>query len=304
MTDNSTITAINGLKVGHYSDFEAKTGCTVLLCPAEGCMASGFVLGSAPGGREISLLQPEKSVDRIDAIVLAGGSAFGLEAASGVMRYLKEQNRGFETPFGPMPIVPSAVIYDLPAGSCEVYPTAESGLLAAKSASTKAVELGRVGVGTGALVGKYLGFEHCSYGAIGSAVVQVGKAKVAALVVTNAVGDIVDPDSGQIVAGSSLANSNYDIDSLLAFAATNTTLAIVATDAIITKAQAYALSQTAHIGIARVTRPSHTIYDGDTSFAISTQKIADIPLMALSVAVQEVVAKAIIKGVKLANKIK
>ncbi|HHO55517.1 MAG TPA: peptidase S58 family protein [Trueperaceae bacterium] len=303
MTANSTITAIDGLQVGHYSDFKAQTGCTVLLCPPQGCLASGFVLGSAPGGREISLLQPEKSVDRIDAIVLSGGSAFGLEAAGGVMRYLKEQNRGFETPFGPMPIVPSAVIYDLPAGSSEVYPTAESGIIAAKAASTKPVELGRVGVGSGALVGKYLGFEHCSYGAIGSAVMNVGDAKVAALVVTNAVGDIVDPDSGKIIAGSSRSNSNYNIDSLLAFAATNTTLAIVATDAIITKAQAYALSQTAHIGIARVTRPSHTIYDGDTSFAISTQKIANVPLMALSVAVQEVVAKAIIKGVKIANKL-
>jgi len=300
---NNTITAIESLKVGHYTDDKAQTGCTVLLCPPEGCLASGFVLGSAPGGREIALLQPEKSVDRIDAIVLAGGSAFGLDAASGVMRYLNERGLGFETPFGKVPIVPAAVIYDLPSGSSEVFPSAKDGYYASSVASDAAVKLGRVGVGSGALVGKYLGFEHCSASGIGSAVINIGKAKVAALVVSNAVGDIVDPYTGKMVAGCTKPNKDLDPESLLSFNATNTTLAIVATDAVISKAEAYSLAQTAHIGIARVTRPSHTIFDGDTSFVVTTSKIKGISMISLGVAVQEVVAKAIINGVKIANKL-
>ncbi len=295
---NNTITAIESLKVGHYSDQEAQTGCTVLLCPPQGCLASGFVLGSAPGGREIALLQPEKSVDRVDAIVLAGGSAFGLDAASGVMKYLQEKGLGFETPFGKVPIVPSAVIYDLPSGSSDVYPSAKDGFFAASIASSAAVEQGRVGVGSGALVGKYLGFEHCSPSGIGSAVVNVGQAKVAALVVSNAVGDIVDPDTGKLLAGCTKPDKHIDPESFLTFNGTNTTLAIVATDALINKAEAYSLAQTAHIGIARVTRPSHTIFDGDTSFVLSTSKVKGIPMIALGVAVQEVVAKAIISAVR------
>ena len=299
---NDTITAIESLKVGHFSNIAAQTGCTVLLCPPEGCLASGFVLGSAPGGREISLLQPEKSVDRIDAIVLAGGSAFGLDAATGVMSYLKERGLGFQTPFGKVPIVPAAVIYDLPAGSSDVFPTAADGYRAATEASAEAVPLGRVGVGSGALVGKYLGFDYCSPSGIGSAVVGIGKAKVAALVVSNAVGDIVDPANGQMIAGCTKADKDLDPASLLAFNGANTTLAIVATDAVITKAEAYSLAQSAHIGIARVTRPSHTVFDGDTAFAISTGKVSGIPMIALNVAVQEAVSKAIISGVKAAQK--
>ncbi len=311
MSQNNTLTAVPGLRVGHWSDEGAVTGCTVILCPDEGCTASGEVLGSAPGSRESALLAPEKSVQRVHAVTLAGGSAFGLAAADGVMRYLDERGVGYETPFAKIPLVPSAVIYDLGTGQAAGQgvgrPTAEAGYSAAANASDAPVPLGRIGVGMGATCGKYLGFDKSEFGGLGSAALAVGSATVAALSVSNPVGDIVHPGTGEVVAGArfedgarpdSAKRLEYLTDALLG---TNTTLVVVATNAPISKAEAKALAQSAHIGIARVTRPSHTVSDGDTTFALSTGQGPSVPLMLLSVAVQEVVAASILAGVQAAN---
>ena len=304
---NTTLTAINGLTVGHWSDQTGKTGCTVILCPPDGCVASGSALGAAPGVRQMTLLEPSKTVEKVHAVVLAGGSAFGLDAVGGVMKWLEQQNRGLPTPFGKVPIVPAAVIYDLSQGDAKARPNAEAGYFAASCATSAPVETGLVGAAVGSSTGKYLGYEFASRGGLGSAAKNVDGATVAALAVCNAFGDVFDLQ-GQLVAGATkrvpdlanalLVHSSADTNNEPVYGAsgTNTTLVVVATDAPLSKAQAYALSQSAHIGIARVTRPSHTVYDGDTTFVLSTATGPNVPLLALSVAVQEVVAEAIIKG--------
>ena len=281
-----------------------------MLCPEPGCTASGEVRGSAPGTRETALLEPEKTVQQVQAVLLTGGSAFGLGAADGVMRYLEERGQGFATPFGAVPIVPAAALYDLSRGDPTVRPDAEAGYRACEAATTEPVQQGRVGVGTGSNCGKYLGFERAQVSGLGSASVQVGGAVVAALAAANPVGDIVDPNTGQVIAGVKSETGSYlgrftqapfntvDTD----IAGSNTTLVVVATDAPISKAEAKALAGSAHVGIARVTRPSHTVSDGDTTFCLSTGTGPQVPLMLLSVAVQEVVAEAILSGVKAAQK--
>jgi L-aminopeptidase/D-esterase-like protein len=300
-TENASLTAVTGVRVGHWADAQAQTGCTVVLCPEGGCVASGMVMGGAPGTREIALLAPEKAVDRVHAVVLAGGSAFGLAAADGVMHYLRERAQGFATPYGTVPIVPSAVIFDLSQGDATAYPDAQSGYLAAADASDAPIASGRVGVGIGAMVGKTQGIALASRGGLGSSCITLRGVKVAALAVSNAFGDIVDPDSGQLVAGCR-GNTPVSLEQLTTrFAGENTTLVVVATDAPISKTDAYHLSQSAHIGIARVTRPSHTLHDGDASFVLSTGSGTKVPLMTLSVAVQTVVAQAIIRGVTAAQ---
>ena len=254
-------------------------------------------MGSSPGSRETSLLEPEKTVERVHAVLLTGGSSFGLDAATGVMRWLEENNRGHETPFGRVPIVPAAVIYDFVTGRADIRPDAQAGYEAATLASSEPIPQGSIGVGTGAMIGKYTGYENASPGGLGSATLQVGGATVAALAVSNAVGDIVQ--AGQFIAGSKKPVKE-NLSQLLSLGM-NTTLVAVATDAKLTKTQAYLLSQHAHIGIAKVTEPSHTLYDGDTTFVLSTNQGPEVSLMALTIAVQEVVAKAIVNGVKSAN---
>lgn len=297
-----TLTAVSGLEVGHWHDLEARTGCTVILCPGEGCVASADVRGGAPGTQETALLEPEKTVERVHAVTLSGGSAFGLAATTGVMRYLEERGRGFSTPFGVVPIVPAAVIYDLGVGDASVRPDAEAGYRACEVASSAPVLPGRVGVGAGATCGKYLGFRRAQASGLGSAAVTVAGATVAALSVANPVGDIVDPAIGTVVAGVVGETRPYLERFLQASSATlagsNTTLVVVATDAPVTKAEAKALAGSAHVGIARVTRPSHTVLDGDTTFCLSTGTGPRPPLMLLSVAVQEVVAEAILAGAR------
>ncbi len=199
--DNVSLTAIEGIHVGHWTHAAARTGCTVVLAPEGGCLASGVVLGPAPASREIALLAPEKSVQRVDAVLLTGGSAFGLAAADGVMRWLEEQGRGFETPFARVPIVPAAALFDLAVGDGSVRPDAEAGYRAAAAAGPAPVQEGPVGAGTGATVGKLLGGEGMAAGGIGSAALEVGGAVVAALAVSNAVGSLVDPETGALVAG-------------------------------------------------------------------------------------------------------
>ncbi len=299
---NRTLTAVAGLTVGHWTASEARTGCTVVLCPEGGCLASGLVLGSAPGSRESALLAPEKTVERVDAVLLTGGSAFGLAAADGVMRWLESRGRGFPTPYGPIPIVPTAVLFDLGVGRPDVRPDAEAGFAAAEAASADPVQEGPFGAGTGATVGKFRGFERASPSGVGSAALTLGGATVAALAVSNAAGSLVDPDSGELVAGPELF-STEEPDALTLPEGTNTSLAVVATDAPISKAAARALAQAAHFGIARVTRPSHTTAEGDTTFVLSTGRGPALPLgglSGLSVAVQQVVAEALLRGARAA----
>lgn len=297
MIKNTTLTAIEGLAVGHWADLEARTGCTVILCPSEGCVASGLALGSAPGSREYALLAPEKTVDRVHAILMTGGSAFGLDAATGVMRWLEQEERGYAAPNVRVPIVPTAVIFDFLVGNPKVRPNANSGYEAAQTASFAPVESGQIGVAAGAMVGKYAGYENASLGGLGSALIELGDIKVAALAVSNAIGDIVH--EGQFIAGSKASQETATQDTTIA--GTNTTVVTVATDAIISKAEARALAQSAHIGIAQATKPSHTVHDGDTAFVLSTGKKKLDSLMALSIAVQQVVSQAIVQGVKAAN---
>jgi len=275
----------------------------VVVCPAGGCVASADVRGGAPGTRETALLEPEKTVQRIDAVVLAGGSAFGLDAAGGVMRWLEERGRGFPTPFGPVPIVPAAVVFDLGIGDATVRPDAAAGYRACEAASTEPVVQGRVGAGSGATCGKYLGFERAQASGLGSAAVRVGGAVVAALSVANPVGDLIDPAGGALVAGVQGETRGYleRFQDPLELTGSNTTLVVVATDTPLGKAEAKALAGSAHVGIARVTRPSHTVSDGDTAFCLSTGTGPELPLMLLSVAVQEVVAAAILSGARASS---
>ncbi len=296
------LTAVPGLKVGHWQDLRARTGCTVILCPEEGCVASADVRGGAPGTRETALLEPEKTVGRVHAVMLSGGSAFGLDAAGGVMRWLAEQGWGFPTPFGPVPIVPAAVIFDLGVGDPALRPDAEAGYSACEAANAAPVSQGRVGAGAGATCGKYLGFDRAQASGLGSAAVTLAGATVAALSVANPVGDIIDPATGALVAGIEGETRPYLERFLQAASADltggNTTLVVVATDAPISKAEAKALAGSAHVGIVRVTRPSHTVSDGDTTFCLGTGTGPKLPLMLLSVAVQEVVAEAILAGAR------
>ncbi len=298
--DNPTLTAVEGLTVGHWTDAEARTGCTVVLAPPDGCLASGLVLGPAPGSRESVLLEPDRTVDRIDAVVLAGGSAFGLAAADGVMRWLDEQGRGYDTGFARVPIVPAAVLFDLGVGDGTVRPDAESGRAAAAQASDAPVEQGSVGAGAGATVGKLRGMAASAPSGLGSHAVRVAGATVAALAISNAVGNLVDPDTGALVAGVEGTLGLAAADRFHAMPGANTTLVVAATDAKITKAEARALALSAQMGIARVTRPSHTPFDGDSAFVLSTLRGPEVPLAALSVAVQEVVATALLNGVRSA----
>ena len=302
-----SLTAVAGLRVGHWTNSDAATGCTVVLCPLDGCVASGSVRGSAPGSRETALLAPEKSVERIHALVLSGGSAFGLAAAQGVVEWLEAQNVGLETPFARVPIVPAAVIYDLGVGDPSVRPGPAEGRYAAEHASSEPVASGRVGAGAGATCGKYAGFDKARPSGLGNAVRKVQGATLAALAVVNPVGDIVDPQTGEVVAGAQ-GEEGERLTGMLEFFAssqqtsgTNTTLVVVATDAPLTKTQAKVLADSAHVGIARVTYPSHTLHDGDTSFALSTGTGPEVPLMLLSVAVQETVAAAILDAVRAAD---
>lgn len=299
--ENDTLTAVSGLLVGHWTDRIARTGCTVVLAPNGGCVGSGRALGPAPGSRETSLLEPDKTVGAVDAVVLSGGSAYGLASAHGVMRWLEEQGRGFDTGFAKVPIVPAAVLYDLGIGDPSVRPDEAAGRAAAQAASGSPVQQGRVGAGAGASVGKLRGMERATPSGIGSHAVRVQGAVVAALAVSNAVGNLVDPDTGAMVAGLDDAQGLAALSGLDVMPGTNTTLVVVATDAVISKTAAHALSLSAHIGIARVTRPSHTLFDGDSAFVLSTCSCHEVAPQALSIAVQEVVATALLKGFEAAK---
>ncbi len=290
MKSNDTITDVPGLEVGHAQDNEALTGCTVVLC-RKGAVGGVDVRGSAPGTRETDLLDPLNLVEKVHAVMLAGGSAYGLDAAGGVMRYLEERRIGFNTGAGLVPIVPAAILFDLGIGRGDVRPDAAMGYQACESASTGRVAEGNVGAGTGASVGKLLGAKQAMKSGLGSASIHIGGGiVVGALVAVNAFGDVIDPNNGQIVAGLRSAEvgpfhigaPGYFADTLammksmlgrgvLGFATrSNTVLAVVAVNADLTKAEACKMAQMAHDGLARTIRPAHTMLDGDTIFALAT----------------------------------
>jgi L-aminopeptidase/D-esterase-like protein len=297
------ITEVPGIRVGHWTDEEARTGCTVLLMPAEGAVAGVDVRGSAPGTRETDLLRVGMLVERVHAIALCGGSAFGLAAADGVMRYLREREIGFDTGVARVPIVPAAVIYDLAVGDPRAYPGTDAGYAACLDAeSGVAAAEGSVGAGAGATCGKLLGPDRSAPGGIGSASVRLpGGGVVGALAVVNSLGDVVD-EAGRVLAGAgaweAMLTQSPPREPALG---TNTTLGVIATDLPLTKAQCRKLAELGHDGFALAIRPVHTMLDGDTVFAVSTpavQGAADqATLMAIGVAATEAMSRAIRRAV-------
>ena len=311
MNPAGSITDVAGLRVGHFTDTRRPTGCTVVLT-ADGAVAGVDVRGAAPGTRETELLSPSNAVEQVHAIVLAGGSAFGLDAASGVMRWLDE--RGFGLQVGParVPIVPAAILFDLWVGDASIRPDAASGYAACEAASTEPVAEGNVGAGSGATVGKLFGIQRAMRGGIGSASVTVGGITVGALVAVNAIGDVIDPSTGQTVAGARTADGSALLGTMRALlrgdlpvslqAGSATTLGVVATDAVLTKAQANKMAQMAHDGLARAINPVHTMSDGDTVFALATgasRKTAHLTLLGALGA--EVMATAVLRAVRAAT---
>jgi L-aminopeptidase/D-esterase-like protein len=261
------ITDVPGVRVGHWTDASARTGCTVVLFP-EGTRASGEVRGGAPATREFDLLDPHRLVQRLDAVVLAGGSAFGLAAADGVMRWLEQRDIGFPTTAGPVPIVVGAALFDLGVGDPSIRPGPEEGFAAADQASANAVEQGQVGAGAGATVDKWRGAEHRRPAGLGSASLHHDSLVVAALVALNAFGDVDDgPDDLQ----SPAVLQAFDQAVQAGFG--NTTLGVVATNAVLDKADCLVVAQGGHDGLARALFPPHTRVDGDAIVAAATGEV-------------------------------
>src|ERR1051325_10556797 len=297
----NAISDARGIEVGHAQDEEALTGCTVILC-REGAVAGVDVRGGAPGTRETDLLDPVNLVEKVHAIVLAGGSAFGLDAATGVMRYLEEQKIGFETGFAKVPIVPAAILYDLGLGRADVRPDAAMGYAAAASASSDAPAEGNVGAGTGASVGKIRGMQYAMKSGIGTSSIEANGIAIGAIVAVNAVGDVIDPKNGQILAGLRSGTTLEWMKSGQTNSAvrSNTVIGVVATDAKLTKAGATKVAQMAQDGLAQAIRPAHTMFDGDTIFALATGELdADISMIGAFAA--EVMAEAIVRAVEMAS---
>ena len=313
-----SITDVPGIEVGHAQDDAALTGCTVIMC-RKGAVAGVDVRGSAPGTRETDLLNPINLVEKVHAILLAGGSAFGLDAASGVMHYLEEQKIGFNTGVAKIPIVPAAILFDLAIGNKNVRPNAEMGYKACLAASNAPCAEGNVGAGTGASVGRMFGMALAMKSGVGSASIQVGGLVVGAIVAVNAFGDVIDPENGEIVSGLRsgkvgplrVGGKDYFADTfemlkkplgrtVLGLAArTNTVIGAVATNGRLTKAEATKVAQMAHDGLARAVRPAHTMLDGDTFFALSTgNKKVDVTTIGSIAA--EAMTRAILHAVKMA----
>jgi L-aminopeptidase/D-esterase-like protein len=270
---------VPGIKVGNKEDFDALTGCTVVLVE-NGATAGVDVRGSAPGTRETDLLNPINLVDKVHAICLSGGSAFGLDSASGVMQYLEECEIGLDVGVAKVPIVPAAVLFDLAHGNPKVRPDKKMGYEAAALASSDPFKVGNSGAGCGATVGKLAGFDKCMKGGLGSASIHLTNGLViGAIVAVNSVGDVRDPSNGKILAGAYDKTSRRIMDSLdlliqshemILKAGTNTTIGIIAVNADLTKAEATKVSQMAQNGYGRTIFPAHTMYDGDTIFTLAT----------------------------------
>ncbi len=280
------ITDVEGIKVGHYEDLENLTGCSVIICE-EGATGGIDVRGSAPGTRETDLFQDKKTVDKIHSVVLSGGSAFGLDASGGVMKYLEEKNVGFDTGIIKVPIVSSAVIFDLGLGNPHIRPDLNMGYLASKNSNNKDYSQGNVGAGAGASVGKILGKKFSMKSGLGSASVILGDLVVSAMVVVNAVGDVYNLKGKKIAGVYDYENSKF-LDSIEIMKSgyintlegVNTTIGVVATNAILTKGQSNKVAEMAHNALAKRIMPVHTTFDGDTVFSLSTNKVeADVNLV-------------------------
>lgn len=296
----NAITDVGGVEVGHAQDEEALTGCTVILC-RKGAVAGVDVRGGAPGTRETDLLAPVNLVEKVHAVVLAGGSAFGLDAASGVMRYLEEQKLGFKTAAGKVPIVPSAILYDLNLGRSDVRPDFAMGYNAAAAASARPPAEGNVGAGTGASIGKIRGMKYAMKSGVGTGSIYSQGIIVGALVAVNALGDVIDPTNGQTIGGLRSGSTLKWMKNNQARPGvqSNTVIGVVATNARLTKARATKVAQMAQDGLARTIRPAHTLFDGDTVFALATgAKKADVSMVGAFAA--EVMAEAILRAVKMA----
>ncbi len=308
----SGLTRVPGVKVGHFTLAERPTGCTVILT-AEGAVAGADVRGGAPGTREIDLLSPFATVEKVHAIVLSGGSAFGLDAATGAVRYLEERGIGVDVAVAKVPIVPAAILFDLGVGGRpDVRPGPDCGYNAAKAASDGPVPEGSVGAGAGATVGKLAGPKRAMKGGIGSASIELPNGLVvAALIAVNAVGDVVDPATGDIVAGvlSEDGRGFADARKLLRLSGPpggrpgeNTTIGVVATNARLTKAQATKVAQMAHDGLARAIYPAHTPADGDTLFALALGGFeGDANLAVIGALAADATAEAILNAVRSAS---
>ena len=327
------ITCIAGLQVGHFTDARRPTGCTVLLCP-QGVVAGVDVRGAAPGTRETDLLHPLATIEVVHALLLTGGSAFGLAAADGVMRWLEERGHGVSVglvssdglPGRPVriPIVPAAVLFDLWLGDAAIRPDAAAGYAACEAACQAASQSahnavpaqGSVGAGAGASVGKLFGIGRAMKGGIGTASIQVGAITVGALVAVNAIGDVVDPASGRVIAGARSDDGRSALNTMAALCAGRlpaallagmaTTIGIVATDARLSKAQTNKLASMAHDGLARAINPVHTASDGDALFALATggagQPGGAAPhLSVLGALAAEVTARAVLNAVRAAH---
>jgi L-aminopeptidase/D-esterase-like protein len=316
----NAITDVPGIRVGHAQNEQALTGCTVILCE-KGAVGGVDQRGGAPGTREVDALHPMHLVTKVHAVVLAGGSAFGLEAATGVMRYLEERGVGFDTHVYKVPIVPSAILFDLGIGDPKVRPDAGMGYQACQNATSDRPAEGNVGAGTGATVGKILGPVQCMKSGIGTASLEIGAGVVVgAIAAVNAFGDVVDPSTGQIIAGARsrdvgplhIGAPGYFADTLQVMKTLigrtalgygshgNTVIGVVATNARLDKEQANKVAQMAHDGLARTIRPAHTMVDGDTIFAIATgEHNADVNIVGAFAA--EVFAQAILRAVREAK---
>jgi len=312
-TLHNAITDVPGIRVGHATDLEALTGCTVVLCE-DGAVGGVDQRGGAPGTRETDALYPMHLVQRAHAVVLSGGSAFGLEAASGVVRYLEERGVGFDTRVAKVPIVPAAVLFDLSLGDPKVRPDAAMGYAACQAASDGPVAEGNVGAGTGATVGNILGLGQAMKSGLGTASIHLGGGLlVGAIVAVNAFGDVIDPSTGKTLAGArALVGGEIFADTLavmktlvgkaaLRFAGRgNTVIGIVATNARLSKEETNVVARMADDGLARAIRPAHTMLDGDTIFALATgSKKADVNTVGAYAA--EVMATAIVRAVKAAE---
>ncbi|HSD85449.1 MAG TPA: P1 family peptidase [Anaerolineae bacterium] len=306
---NNTITAVPSIRVGHAQNEEALTGCTVILCEA-GAVGGVDQRGGAPGTRETDLLRPLHRVEQVHGVLLTGGSAFGLDATGGVMRYLEERGVGFDVGVARVPIVPAAVIFDLAIGRADVRPDAAIAYQACLNATSDPVAEGNVGAGSGATVGKILGMQYAMKSGVGSACVEIAAGLfVGAIAVVNALGDVLDPRTGTIIAGARSENGFADtlrvmqnFQALTSASTGNTIIGVVATNAKLTKEEANKVAQMAHDGLARAVRPAHTMYDGDTIFALSTGDVpADVNLIGALAA--EMFAEAIMHGVSEAKSV-
>ncbi|WP_125152958.1 P1 family peptidase [Clostridium rectalis] len=300
---------IDGIKVGHAQSIEGATGCTVVICK-EGATAGVDVRGGAPGTRETDLLNPINLVQKIHAVTLSGGSAFGLDASSGVMEYLEEHNIGFDVSVTKVPIVCSAVLFDLLIGDYKIRPDKDMGYKACINSENNIKDFqGNVGAGMGATIGKILGPNHSMKGGLGSYCIKIGDLKIGALISVNCLGDVIDPTTGKIIAGAINKNKTFINTEQFMISkykekknlfSGNTTIGVVTTNAIATKSEATKIASMAHNGYGRTIRPAHSMFDGDTIFTMCTGKIeADVNVLGSLAAY--VVEKAIIKAIKNAS---